>query len=364
MKNAFEIGGKISKRSSFLIEILGLVLIIAIWTISTYPVKQTHLTFSTINGTNPHYTWTNNQGFEEVFDGDNTLLDVEATDYTFQFVDDENINFSGEISVPDTLTTSKIEKFYSTKMQNSDGQEIEIFVKIESRMDGLFIKKGTLPYPPEIFTSYIELFTKDELIKETAFSLYINVAGYVIAIIISLIFGYLIGLVPFFKSLLNRWVNAVRFVPLNAVTGLFIAWFGMGTNMKIQFLAFGIIVYLLPVVVQRISEVEKIYLQTVYTLGASKWQQIRYVYWPHVASKLIDDIRVLTAISWTYIIIAELINVTGGIGSLLYHSQRYSRIDKLFAILILIIVIGIVQDFIFVKLDKFLFPHKKVQTHK
>jgi NitT/TauT family transport system permease protein len=112
------------------------------------------------------------------------------------------------------------------------------------------------------------------------------------------------------------------------------AWFGIETNMKVQFLAFGIMVYLLPVVVQRIADVDEIYLQTAYTLGANKWQIFKSVYWPFVTSKIFDDIRVLTAISWTYIIVAELVNKTGGVGALIFTAAPRSRLDKVFAVLL------------------------------
>ena len=144
-------------------------------------------------------------------------------------------------------------------------------------------------------------------------SVWLNVQGYVWAIFISLPIGFLIGLFPLFRGLFSKQVDALRYLPLTALTGLFIVWFGIEDQMKIAFLAFGILVYLLPVVVQRIDEVKDVYLKTVFTLGASDWQTIKTVYIPSVLSKLIDDIRVLTAISWTYIIIAELINRQGGL---------------------------------------------------
>ncbi|MDH5655074.1 MAG: ABC transporter permease subunit, partial [Spirochaetia bacterium] len=127
---------------------------------------------------------------------------------------------------------------------------------------------------------------------------------------------------------------------------------------KVQFLSFGIFVFLLPTVVQRIDEVEKVYVDTVYTLGASKMEILRTVYIPSVISRVSDDIRVLVAISWTYLIVAELVNKTGGLGALAYTAGRQSRIDKVFAILVLVIIIGLVQDKIFVILDRLLFPHK------
>ena len=91
---------------------------------------------------------------------------------------------------------------------------------------------------------------------------------------------------------------------------------------------------------------------------------IKTVYFPSVTSKIIDDIRVLTAISWTYIIIAEMLNQTGGIGALIHLSGRQSRLDKVFALLIIIVVIGIIQDKIFMWLDKKLFKFKYQGTVK
>jgi len=188
--------------------------------------------------------------------------------------------------------------------------------------------------------------------------MYLNVAGYLEAVAICVPLGFLIGLFPLFKGLFSRQVDAIRFIPLTAITGLFIVWFGIEDTMKIQFLAFGIIVYLLPVVVQRVDGVENVYQQTAFTLGASTWETIRTVFFPSVFSKLFDDIRVLVAISWTYIIVAEMVNKTGGIGAMLYSAARQSRIDKVFALLFLIILVGFIQDKIFKALDKKLFPYK------
>ena len=217
-----------------------------------------------------------------------------------------------------------------------------------------------LPPPPAVINSYPELFTKDNFPIEALRSIWLNVQGYFWAISISLLFGFIIGLYPLFRGLFSKQTNALRYLPLTALTGVFILWFGIEDEMKIAFLAFGIIVYLLPVVVQRIDEVRDVYLKTVFTLGATDWQTIRSVYIPAVMSKLMDDIRVLTAISWTYIIIAELLNRAGGVGSLIFIKARQGQLEKVFAILFVIILIGFVQDRIFMFIDRRLFPHKYV----
>ncbi|MCB0650512.1 MAG: ABC transporter permease subunit [Saprospiraceae bacterium] len=215
-----------------------------------------------------------------------------------------------------------------------------------------------LPTPGKVLKSYPELVKKDKLFDNALHSIWLNLKGYFWAVLISIPMGFLIGLVPLFRGLFSKQVDAMRFLPLTALTGLFIIWFGIEDQMKVAFLAFGIIVFLLPVVVQRIDEVNDTYLKTVFTLGATNWQTIKTVYLPSVFSVLMDDIRVLTAISWTYIIIAELINRQLGVGGLIYLKARQGQIDKVFGILIVIIFIGFLQDRLFIYLDRRLFTHK------
>lgn len=217
-----------------------------------------------------------------------------------------------------------------------------------------------IPAPLAVLASIKELHFEDALVRNLTYSIKLNLIGYVEAVLIAIPLGFAIGLFPITKGLFNKPIDALRFVPLTAVTGLFIAWFGIGDPMKIHFLAFGIIVYLLPVVVQRIAEVEAVYEQTVRTLGATQWQLITTVFFPAVMAKVFDDIRVLVAISWTYIIVAELMNKTGGIGAMAYTAARMSRIDKVFAILLVIILVGFVQDKLIKTLDRVIFKYKYV----
>lgn len=243
----------------------------------------------------------------------------------------------------------------------------QLILKSENELQAFGLKKvqvTNLPSPLTVVLAIPEMFRRDNLIPNIFKSIKLNVYGYIIAIIISLITGFLIGLIPLFRGLFSRILDAGRFIPLTAVTGIFILWLGIGNEMKVTFLAFGILVYLIPVVVQRIDEVQSVYLHTVYTLGATAWQTVRSVYIPYVMSKLIDDVRVLTAISWTYITIAEMLNKSGGIGELIWEAKRQSRIDKAFAVLLIIVVIGIFQDRLFVFINQVLFPHKLTESKK
>jgi len=221
------------------------------------------------------------------------------------------------------------------------------------------VKKQILPAPGKVFSSYSDLLEENDLIVNTAKSIGLNLSGYVLALLFTLPLGFIVGLYPLFRGLFQRYVEAIRFLPLTATLGLFIVWFGVGVSMKSTFMAFGIFIFLLPVVIQRIDEVNAVYLKTVYTLGATSWQTIRTVYIPSVMSRLWDDIRIMTAISWTYIVFIESSGSEGGIGDLIIRgAKRRGRIDKVFALLILIILIGVFQDKIFAYMDRKLFTHK------
>lgn len=230
---------------------------------------------------------------------------------------------------------------------------------------GEIIPNKILPNPVKVVTSYGELFSDYELLPNVWYSVKLNIYGYVTAIALALPIGFIIGMFPIARSLFSQYIDAFRFLPLTAITGIFIAWFGIGFDMKVYFLSFGILIYLLPVIVQRISELQNpsnnkdyVYLQTISTLGATNWQKFKHVYFPYVTEKISEDIRVLTAISWTYIIVAELLNKEGGIGGMIYTLGRQSRTPEVFALLFLIILIGFTQDRLFKLLDQLLFPSK------
>lgn len=297
--NLFKLRGALSQQQSWILGVLGIVALLGIWDLMANVKAEKKVLYDTVMPTN-------NVGYDKV------TLD------SLQKVDDK------------------------LRAEATDYELVYPF----------------LPRPFSVFKGFKTVYQQDKLVEDTQISIFRNLQGYFWAILIAVPLGFLVGLFPLFRGMFNWQIDALRYLPITALTGMFIAWFGIGEEMKVSFLAFGIIVYLLPVVIQRINEVEDIHLKTVFTLGASDWQTFKSVYLPAVFSKLSDDIRVLTAISWTYIIIAELLNRKGGLGALIFIKSKQGLLEEVFAILIIIILIGVVQDKIFRYLDKVLFPHK------
>ncbi|HLF65500.1 MAG TPA: ABC transporter permease subunit, partial [Saprospiraceae bacterium] len=166
-----------------------------------------------------------------------------------------------------------------------------LWIVLTSGADPVF-PPAILPTPARVLGAFEDLYRDNDIVRNTFLSIGLNLAGYVEAILLAIPLGFLIGLLPIYRGGFQYQIDAIRYIPLTALTGLFIVWFGVGVSMKVHFLAVGILLYLLPVMIQRIDEVQDVFLKTVYTIGANGWQTFRTVYFPSVISRVSDDIRV------------------------------------------------------------------------
>jgi len=215
------------------------------------------------------------------------------------------------------------------------------------------VHPGILPPPGSVLTSFVKMHFEEALVRNAVYSIKLNVLGVLEASIMAIPLGMIIGMFSVARSFASRHMDAIRFLPMTALTGLFIGWFGIDDNMKIQFLAFAIFFYLLPMIVARVDEVNDIYLQTMHTLGATKWQTVRHVFIPYVLPLSIRDIRLTSAISWTYIVAAEMVNASsGGIGAVAFMAGRVGKVANAFCAIFVIIFIGVASDWILTRLEK------------
>lgn len=218
------------------------------------------------------------------------------------------------------------------------------------------IPKSIFPSPLSIILSLKELHFEDALLRNLLYTIKLNFIGNLEAILISFPIALGIALNPILKAIFNRYILSIRFLALPLLLGIFIGAFGIGSNMKVQFLSLGVIVYLIPQIIQRVNEVPDVYINTAILAGANKMQIITNVFIPAIIPNVYYDIVNLVAISWTYMVIPESINIkAGGIGALSYTAGKYGRTDKVFAIIIIVILIGILQDKILNYFGKLLF---------
>jgi NitT/TauT family transport system permease protein len=202
-----------------------------------------------------------------------------------------------------------------------------------------------LPTPTEVVRGTLQLFIDYNLWGAILTSTRRILTAFLLASAIALPLGVLMGAFESINRLFEPIMAPLRYMPISAFIPLLILWFGIYEKQKIAFLFLGVFVYLLPVVVSAIRAVPEELVQTALTLGATKLQTIRTVLLPAALPEIFDSFRVMNAILWTYVILAEAVNPEYGLGYMVELARTHQKASWSFAGLLVIGGIGLLTDF-------------------
>ncbi len=201
-----------------------------------------------------------------------------------------------------------------------------------------------LPSPTEVVRGTLQLFLDYDLVDAILVSTRRIALAFLIAAGLALPLGVLMGAFEPVNRFFEPVVAPLRYMPISAFIPLLILWFGIYEKQKVAFLFLGVFVYLLPVVVSAIRAVPEELVQTARTLGATKAQVITTVLVPAALPEIFDSFRVMNAISWTYVILAEAVNPGGGLGYMVELARTHQKASWSFAGLLVIGGIGLLTD--------------------
>jgi NitT/TauT family transport system permease protein len=202
-----------------------------------------------------------------------------------------------------------------------------------------------LPSPSEVVRAFPVLHFEEALVRSAGWSFYRVTMGFLLSAVVAIPLGLLMGTFPAVKHFFSPVLDPLRFLPISALVPLTIVWFGIEEKQKIAFLFMGTVVYLLPLVVEAVERVDEVYVQTALTLGATRGQVVRHVLVPGALPATFEALRVMNGIGWTYVILAEVINAPYGLGALITVAGKRSHVDQIFALVLVILVIGVVTDY-------------------
>jgi NitT/TauT family transport system permease protein len=219
-----------------------------------------------------------------------------------------------------------------------------------------------LPSPTEVLRGTLQLFLEYDLWGAIVISTRRIAIAFLLASAVALPLGVLMGSFDLVNRLFEPIVAPLRYMPISAFIPLLILWFGIYEKEKIAFLFLGVFVYLLPVVVSAIRAVPEELVQTALTLGASRGQVIRSVLVPAALPEIFDSFRVMNAISWTYVILAEAVNPEHGLGYMVELARTHQKASWSFAGLLVIGGIGLLTDFLIRVASSVLFRWKEKES--
>src|SRR5918997_2205519 len=224
---------------------------------------------------------------------------------------------------------------------------------------GGLVEPGFLPSPTYVVRGTLQLFLHYDLTTAILVSTKRIALAFLLASAVAVPLGVLMGAFEPVNRFFEPIVAPLRYMPISAFIPLLIWYFGIYESQKIAFLFLGVFVYLLPVVVSAIRAVPEELVQTALTLGATRWQVIRTVLLPAALPEIFDSFRVMNAISWTYVILAEAVNPERGLGYMVELARTHQKASWSFAGLLVIGGIGLLTDFLIRTLSNLLFRWKE-----
>lgn len=204
-----------------------------------------------------------------------------------------------------------------------------------------------LPSPGSVGRAFSELVSNGELQSDVIATLRRVGIGFAIVLAVSVPLGMAMGSFPGCRSLFEPMIALVRYMPAPAFIPLLIIWLGLGEPSKIALLVIGTVFFNTLMTADAAAQVPEELIDASYTLGASRWVVLRKVILPHALPGLIDAARVNIAATWNLVVVAELIAAQQGLGFRITRAQRFLQTDKIFAVLIVIGLIGLAIDLLF-----------------
>jgi NitT/TauT family transport system permease protein len=194
-------------------------------------------------------------------------------------------------------------------------------------------------------------------------SVYRIVVSFLAASAIAVPIGILMGCFRAVYAFLNPFVAAWRYLPAPSFVPLLLMWFGAGEGSKLALLFIGVVFFLATLVMDHTRAVRSELVETAMTLGANRRQILTSVIVRAVLPNILVSMRQMLAVSWTYLVIAEIIASTTGIGAVMMRGQRFLHVDEIMAGIVVIGILGLLFDFLFRAAHRLLFPYIKTDAH-
>lgn len=210
-----------------------------------------------------------------------------------------------------------------------------------------FVNAHFVPSPGKLFTAAVEILQGPELRVDFQYSFLRVSTGFLVAALVALPLGILMGAFRFFEALLQPLTEFARYVPVPALIPLLMVFFGIGESPKVMLIFVGVFFQLLLMVADEVRRVSYDLLQVSYTLGANRMEVIGQVLTPAALPGIFDSLRLCNGWAWTYLVVAELIAASEGLGYRILRFYRYKQIEEMYVYLILLGIFGLFLDYLF-----------------
>jgi NitT/TauT family transport system permease protein len=191
---------------------------------------------------------------------------------------------------------------------------------------------------------------------DTLASLKRLVLGLGVVALLGLVFGTAIGAIPMIRATFSPSVDILSMIPPLAILPILFIVFGLDELSKIILIVIGITPMLVRDIEQRARELPKEMLIKAQTLGGNSWTIILRVMLPQLLARLVTSLRLLMGSAWLFLISAEAISATEGLGYRIFLVRRYLSMDIILPYVLWITLLAWLMDFALKKVHQVCFP--------
>jgi len=220
------------------------------------------------------------------------------------------------------------------------------------------ISPTILPSPSEVVRSFPVLWFDRALTRNLAVSFIRVVEGFALALVVAFPLGVLMGSFTKVKAAFTPLTIFAAYLPIPTLVPLTLSLFGTAELQKVVFLALAFGIYLVPLFVAAVDNVDDTYLKTAYTLGATKGQAVSRVLLPISWPDIWQAMRLGFGVGWSYILLAEMVDVGRGLGGIIITSQRRGPREHIYLVLVFIVLVAFLTDKVWASVGRLLFPYR------
>src|SRR5882672_6043660 len=221
---------------------------------------------------------------------------------------------------------------------------------------GGYVSRTFLANPLTMLQEGWELLTKYGFLFDIGMTIWRVIGGFVIAALVAVPLGVLMGAYKPIEAFLEPFVSFARYLPASAFIPLLILWAGIGELQKLLVIFIGSVFQVVLMVAITVASVRRDLVEAAPTLGARDRGILGRVLIPASAPDIAEILRLVLGWAWTYVIVAELIGSSSGIGHMITDSQALLNTGQIIFGIIVIGVIGLISDFVFKAANRKLFP--------
>jgi NitT/TauT family transport system permease protein len=207
-----------------------------------------------------------------------------------------------------------------------------------------WVKPIFLPAPGQVWDRLVELGRSGQLWEDARISVFRILVGFLIASAMAIPVGVLVGAYRFWEAAIEPLVDFIRYMPVVAFVPLTILWAGTDDRQKFLIIWIGTFFQQVLLIMDNTKRVPLDFVDIGRTLGMRDGAILRRIVLPGAAPGIWDSMRISLGWAWTWLVLAELVAATSGLGYRITTAQRYFQTDTIIGYILVLGVLGLVTD--------------------